>query len=120
MKPDVLLPVPLHNARLQKRGFNQALELARPVARRLRLPIAENLCVRNKHTAVQSELDAVERRRNLHAAFEVTRSLAGVHVAILDDVLTTGATASALTLVLRQAGAATVQVWCLARAARLP
>jgi len=120
MKPDMLLPVPLHNARLRKRGFNQALELARPVARRLRLPIAENLCVRSKHTAVQSELDAVARRRNLQQAFIIHRSVDGAHVAILDDVLTTGATASALTLVLRQAGAATVQIWCLARAARLP
>jgi ComF family protein len=120
MKPDLLIPVPLHDARLRKRGFNQALELARPVARRLQLPVARhNLCVRSKDTAVQSELDADERRRNLHAAFAVHRSLKGAHVAILDDVLTTGATASALTLTLRQAGAASVQIWCLARAARI-
>ena len=116
----MLLPVPLHNERLRKRGFNQAQELARPVARRLRLSIAENLCVRSKNTAVQSELDAVARRRNLQQAFIIHRSVDGAHVAILDDVLTTGATAAALTLALKQAGAATVQVWCLARAARLP
>jgi len=119
LKPDLLIPVPLHAARLRKRGFNQALELARPVARRLRLCIAQKLCVRSKNTAVQSELDAVARRRNLHAAFAINRSLTGAHVAILDDVLTTGATASALALTLRQAGAASVQVWCLARAARV-
>ncbi|MGA9855016.1 MAG: ComF family protein [Gammaproteobacteria bacterium] len=112
MKPDLLIPIPLHNARLRQRGFNQALELARPVARRLRLRIAHhNLCVRSKDTAVQSELDAVERRCNLHAAFAIQQSLTGAHVAVLDDVPTTGATASALTLALRQAGAASVQVW---------
>jgi ComF family protein len=119
-KPDLLIPVPLHNSRLRKRGFNQALELARPVARRLRLSITHTLCVRSKDTAVQSELDAVARHRNLHEAFTVQRSLAGEHVSILDDVLTTGATASALTVALKHAGAATVSVWCLARAARVP
>ncbi len=119
MKPDLLLPVPLHVARLRSRGFNQALELARPVARRLRLCIADDrVCVRVKNTAVQSELDAVARRRNLRAAFEIGHSLIGAHIAVLDDVLTTGATASALASTLRQAGAAKVQVWCLARAAR--
>jgi len=75
--------------------------------------------VRSKDTAVQSELDAVQRRRNLHVAFAIHQSLTGAHVAILDDVLTTGATAAALTLTLRQAGAASVQIWCLARAARV-
>lgn len=118
-RPDMLLPVPLHPMRLRQRGFNQAQELARPVARRLQLRIADTgLCMRIKNTAVQSELDAIARRRNLHSAFDVTRSLAGAHIAILDDVLTTGATASALAAALREAGAAHVQVWCLARAAR--
>ncbi|MDE2345860.1 MAG: ComF family protein, partial [Gammaproteobacteria bacterium] len=112
-RPDLLLPVPLHSARLRQRGFNQARELARPVARRLRLSIAHpGVCVRIKDTAVQSELDAVARRRNLRSAFRVNRCLAGAHVAILDDVLTTGATASALSTALREAGAARVQVWC--------
>jgi len=108
--------VPLHAARLRQRGFNQARELAKPVARRMRLSIAEpSLCVRIKDTAVQSELDAVARRRNLRSAFQINRSLAGAHIAILDDVLTTGATVSALSTALREAGAARVQVWCLAR-----
>jgi predicted amidophosphoribosyltransferase len=81
MKPDLILPIPLHFARLRKRGFNQALDLSRPVARRLRLPVARhNLCVRNKDTAVQSELEADEGRRNLHAAFAVHRTLTGAHV----------------------------------------
>ncbi|MDE2090726.1 MAG: ComF family protein [Gammaproteobacteria bacterium] len=120
LKPDLLIPVPLHAAHLRERGFIQALELAWPVARRLRLHFAHhNLCVRGKDTAVQSELDAVARRRNLHAAFAIHRSLTGMHVAILDDVLTTGATAAALSLTLRQTGTASVQIWCLARTARV-
>jgi ComF family protein len=116
-KPDVLIPVPLHASRLRERGFNQALELARPVSRRLHLPISINQCVRQKNTAVQSTLDARERHRNLRDAFEARRSLAGVHVAVLDDVITTGATVTALSLALRDAGAARITVWSLARAA---
>ncbi|MGB9430554.1 MAG: ComF family protein [Gammaproteobacteria bacterium] len=116
-KPDLLIPVPLHSARLRERGFNQALELARPVSRRLRLPVANDVCVRSKNTAVQSRLDAVERHRNLRNAFTSRSSLAGAQVAILDDVVTTGATVAALSETLKQAGAATIEVWSLARAA---
>ncbi|MGH8378347.1 MAG: ComF family protein [Gammaproteobacteria bacterium] len=118
-KPDLLIPVPLHSVRLRERGFNQALELACPVSRRLRLTIAHDLCVRVKHTQVQSTLDAVERHRNLRDAFVVRSSLQGANVAVLDDVVTTGTTVAVLSKTLRQAGAATVQVWSLARAARL-
>ncbi|MGH8282488.1 MAG: ComF family protein [Gammaproteobacteria bacterium] len=118
-KPDLLIPVPLHATRLKERGFNQALELARPVARHLRLPMDWELCTRNKNTAIQSKLDAVERQRNLRDAFSVRQSLQGAEVAVLDDVVTTGATVAALSKTLKQAGAATVRVWSLARAARL-
>lgn len=117
-KPDTIVPVPLHSARLRERGFNQALELARPVSRRLRLRLDSRLCVRRKNTAVQSKLDARERRRNLRDAFEVRIPIGGAHVAILDDVVTTGATVAALSQALREAGAAGIQVWSLARAAR--
>lgn len=116
-KPDVLMPVPLHGARLRERGFNQALELARPVSRRLRLRLDSRACVRRKNTAVQSKLDAKERRRNLRDAFEVCRPVTDAHIAVLDDVITTGATVAALSQVLREAGAARVTVWSLARAA---
>lgn len=117
-RPDLLVPMPLHNARLRERGFNQALELARPVSRRLQLCLDARTCLRRKNTAVQSKLDARERRRNLRDAFEVRTSLQGVHVAVLDDVVTTGATAAALSQALRAAGAARISVWSLARAAR--
>lgn len=116
-RPDCLIPVPLHPARLRERGFNQALELARPVSRRLKIPLMPRLCRRIRHTEVQSTLDARSRRRNLKGAFGVSADVAGRDVAILDDVVTTGATVSALTAVLREAGADRIRVWSLARAA---
>lgn len=118
-KPDVIVPVPLHGARLRERGFNQALELARPVSRRLHLHLDSHTCVRRKNTAVQSKLDAHERHRNLRDAFAMRTSMAGAHVVILDDVITTGATMAALSEALREAGAERITVWSLARAARL-
>ncbi len=120
IKPDLLIPVPLHAMRLRERGFNQALELAQPVSRRLQLAIAQDLCVRTRDTAVQSRLDAAARQRNLRDAFAIRCPLDGAHVAILDDVVTTGATVTALANTVRQAGALQVQVWSLARAARTP
>ena len=117
-RPDVLIPVPLHNARLRERGFNQALELSHPVSRRLQLRLDHRACLRRKNTAAQSKLDARERRRNLRDAFEVRTSLQGAHAGILDDVVTTGATVAALSRALREAGAARITVWSLARAAR--
>jgi ComF family protein len=118
-KPDMIIPVPLHSARLRERGFNQALELAQPVCRRLRLRLDRTSCVRRKHTAAQSTLDARERHRNLHDAFEVRSPFPGAHVAILDDVITTGATVAAISQALREAGAARITAWSLARAVRL-
>lgn len=116
-KPDLLIPVPLHASRLKERGFNQAIELARPVAKRLRLKLAIDICDRTRATEVQSKLDAAERHKNLRDAFTVRRSLQGKHVAILDDVITTGATATALAVALKAAGAAHITLWSSARAA---
>lgn len=115
--PDYLIPVPLHPARLRARGFNQALELAHPVSRRLRIPLGLGVCRRIRPTEVQSRLDAAARRRNLQGAFEVIHPVSGLNLAILDDVVTTGATVSALAQTLLAADAARVQVWSLARAA---
>ncbi len=87
--PQVLLPVPLHPDRHRERGFNQALELARPVSRLLRLPIDDRLCRRVRNTADQTGLLAGQRRKNLRRAFAVVRAPQWTHVALLDDVLTT-------------------------------
>lgn len=115
-KPDCIVPVPLHPSRLKERGFNQAAELARPIRRRLKIPARLGVRERTRDTAVQSKLDATERKKNLRDAFAVKRSVDGKHVAVVDDVVTTGTTVESLTHVLRDEGAARVSVWCVARA----
>jgi ComF family protein len=114
--PDLIVPVPLHPARERERGYNQAWELARVVAATLRTPAAPNACRRVRATAPQANLDAAARRANLSGAFVVPRALRGARVAVVDDVLTTGATLGAVANALHDAGAAEVQVWAVARA----
>ncbi|WP_349572929.1 ComF family protein [Azotobacter salinestris] len=116
-RPDCLLPVPLAKGRLRRRGFNQAQMLARWLSQSLQLPVEENLLQRPQDTPAQQELDAAARRRNLRGAFALAdhAAVAGRHLALVDDVLTTGATATALARLLRAAGAARVDVYCLAR-----
>lgn len=113
-RTDCILPVPLHNSRLRERGYNQALELARPVSRRLGIPLANQLVVRSTATAAQSSLEKKERKRNIRGAFAVCGELPD-HIAILDDVVTTGSTVNELAKVLRRAGAKRVVVWACAR-----
>ncbi len=115
--PQAIVPVPLHRGRLRERGYNQALELARPFSEALGVPVRE-LLVRNRATAAQSDLDAAARRRNVRGAFEVTGSALPAHVAVVDDVMTTGTTIRECARVLRRAGVARVDVWVLARAPR--
>ncbi len=115
--PDLLIPVPLHRQRLASRGYNQALELARPIGRALGVPVDWHSCRRLRATPMQARLDARERRRNLHGAFELVQRLEGVrHVALLDDVVTTGSTVSELSRVLLRGGVERVDVWACARA----
>lgn len=116
--PRCLIPVPLHPARLAERGFNQALEIGRPIRKALGIPIAPRLVRRVKATATQSLLPAERRAGNLRGAFAVTGGTVPEHVAILDDVLTTGATAGELARVLKRAGAKKVEVWVVARVGR--
>ncbi|HEY5791083.1 MAG TPA: ComF family protein, partial [Gammaproteobacteria bacterium] len=114
--PQALLPVPLHPRRLRQRGFNQALELARPLARELGLALLPDACVRRRDTAAQSGLERAARRRNVRGAFALPRPLGLHHVALVDDVMTTGQTLEALARVLREDGVEQVEVWCVARA----
>ncbi|MCQ4311319.1 ComF family protein [Pseudomonas stutzeri] len=116
-RPDTLLPVPLARKRLRQRGFNQAQMLAHWLSPVLKIPVRNELLQRIQDTQSQQQLDAASRRRNLRQAFALTdeRQLVGRHVAIIDDVLTTGATAEALARLLKRAGAARVDVYCLAR-----
>ena len=115
--PRRIIPVPLHPARLRQRGFNQSLELARPIARRLGLPLDIHACQRRRDTPPQADLSARQRRGNLKGAFVVTERLAG-SVAIVDDVMTTGSTAQEMAVTLLAAGATRVEVWVCARAGR--
>lgn len=113
-RPDLVVPVPLHRRRLVERGYNQALEIARPLARTLGLPLAAGLCRRVRATAGQTGLSAAARRRNLRGAFTAT-GCAGATVAVVDDVVTTGSTAAAMAAALRGAGARRVEIWAVAR-----
>ncbi|GAB6066739.1 ComF family protein [Methylothermus subterraneus] len=113
---DCLVPIPLHPARYRARGFNQALEIARPLSKRFKLPLRPQLCRRLRDTPPQRTLSAEARRQNLQGAFEATADLSGRRIALIDDVLTTGATAHAVAYALKQAGAVWVEVWVLARA----
>jgi ComF family protein len=114
--PDAILPVPLHTARLHKRGFNQALELARPLAKHLGIPLLTRPISRSKFTLPQTELDSNQRQHNVHQAFQLHPPLPYRHIAIFDDVVTTGATARELASVLRAHGIAQVDIWSCARA----
>jgi len=110
----VLVPVPLHPSRLRARGYDQALQLARALARLRALP-CRRLLKRVVATAPQSELDAAARRRNLRDAFSCHRA-PPAHVVLVDDVMTTGATLRAAAEALRRRGATRVDAWICARA----
>ncbi|WP_255436916.1 ComF family protein [Rhodanobacter sp. PCA2] len=115
--PDLLLPVPLHVGRLRSRGYNQALELAWSLAKAWGVKLDRSVLHRTRATAAQTELDAPTRRRNVRGAFAVRQGFAcPPHVAVLDDVFTTGATLAECARLLRRAGAQRVDVWALARA----
>jgi len=112
--PEALLPMPVHPAQRRRRGFNQAQLLARELGRALGIPVCDRGVRRLRNTGSLTEQDAAARRRTLRGAFETGGTLPG-RVAIVDDVLTTGASAEALTVALRRAGARQVSVWTVAR-----
>lgn len=112
----VLVPIPLHRTRLRERGYDQALELARPLARHLDLPLQAQALMRVRDTSAQSRLNASQRRRNLRDAFAWNRDIAmPPHVVLVDDVMTTGATLHSAARALRRAGAVRVDAWVCAR-----
>jgi len=114
--PDALLPVPLHPQRLRERGFNQALELARPLAKAWHSPLLTRAVVRTRDTQAQMELPAKQRHSNIRGAFECTGRLTGKRIAIVDDVVTTGSTVNELARVLKHNGVERVEVFSIARA----
>lgn len=113
--PEALIPVPLHVTRLRERGFNQATELARPLAGLFGMPVIQAL-KRRHATANQSELDARRRAKNLRGAFAVKAGCLPDHVAVVDDVMTTGRTADRCAAALKRSGVEFVDIWVVARA----
>ncbi|MCK5917942.1 MAG: ComF family protein [Cocleimonas sp.] len=114
--PEIIIPVPLHKKRSRQRGFNQALEIARPIAKELNIPILVNAIERIKHTEAQSLLSALERRKNLHNSFVFSKPITAEHIVLVDDVVTTGTTVYELATLLKKSGVKKVGVWAVARA----
>ena len=114
--PDCIVPMPLHINRYRERGFNQSIEIARHLSAQLDIPSEVRHCRRLRDTVHQTSLPAKQRLKNMHKAFSIEKNLNFQHVAIIDDVMTTGASASALAQALKQNGVNRVDVWVCARA----
>lgn len=113
--PDLIIPIPLHPNRLRERGFNQALEIARPISRKLAIPIDYQGVKRTRHTLAQSGLSAEERKQNISQAFSAFSDYSNLSIAVMDDVITTGHTVMECCRILKMHGAAHITVWCCAR-----
>lgn len=117
LRPDCMIALPLHPLRLRERGFNQSMLLARRISNRLNIPLLHDFCERVRNTPAQSMLPWKERDKNMREAFACKpgSDVRGKHVAIMDDVMTTGASMSELARALKQAGASEVSAWVVAR-----
>jgi ComF family protein len=116
--PPLVVPIPLHWQRQRRRGFNQAAEIARVVARATGWPLRPDLLRRPRPTREQSGLSAQARRRNLRRAFSVAGAVEGRAVLLVDDVITTGATVEGAAAALAAAGAGAIEAWAVARTCR--
>ena len=113
--PGLVMPVPLHPRRVRERGFNQALEIARVAAQRTGARLDRNSLVRRRETPPQTGLSRKQRLNNLRNAFELRRPLVAEHVAVVDDVVTTGSTVAEISRLLKRSGVGKVSVWAVAR-----
>lgn len=116
--PDCLIPIPLHPLRLRQRGFNQSLEVARQLSRTLAVDCRPGLLKRVKATRAQSELKFKQRKANLRGAFQCSSNTLPEHIALIDDVMTSGHTSAEAAKTLLNHGAKTVEVWTIARVIR--
>lgn len=114
-RPQLLVPMPLHPRRLSERGFNQAALLAQHLGQRLHIPQAVTVCRRVRDTPPQVALPLAERRRNIRGAFSCDSRLAGLRIALVDDVMTSGASLDELAKAAKRAGARAVEAWVIAR-----
>src|SRR5258706_3156889 len=115
VRPDLLVAPPITPARMPGRGFNQSVEIAKVIGRTLGVPLATAALRKVRETEPQPGLRKRERRSNLRQAFHCRLALSGEHVAVVDDVITTGATAEEIARVLKAAGAGRVSIWAVAR-----
>ncbi len=113
--PSAIIPMPLHPIRQRERGFNQSIELARPIAKKLQLPLLDTVCERIKSTMAQASLPAHQRRSNITGAFAIKKPILYRHVVIVDDIITTGHTVRELCHLLKNHEVETIDIWCCAR-----
>jgi len=113
--PDYVIPMPLHSAKLRQRGFNQSLLIADAIRKELDLKLLPNSCHRVRDTPSQSSLPWKERSRNVRNVFQCKLDLTGKHVAIVDDVMTSGASLNALAAALQKVGSIQISAWSVAR-----
>ncbi len=112
--PELIIPVPLHIKRLRQRGYNQAIEIAQPIAKALHIPLAFDACLRTRYTPPQARLQRKQRLKNLTNSFQVNSSFSlPEHVALIDDVVTTGSTIRSICKPLRAAGVQSIDIWCV-------
>lgn len=114
--PSLIIPVPLHSKRLRERGFNQAIEIAKVIGKNLKIPIDTESLIRIKNTRAQSLLKPHDRQKNMVHAFKEKKKIEVTHIALLDDVLTTGATLRSLSKAIQSHESMRITVWCCARA----
>ncbi len=114
-KIDLIIPMPMHSTRLKERGFNQALELARIISKKMQIKLDYTACQRVKFTPPQASLPLKERIKNIRGVFSCQQNLQGLNIVIVDDVMTTGASLNELAKTLKKAGAAHVECWVIAR-----
>lgn len=112
---DFLIPLPLHPRRLRQRGFNQALEIGRHIAKQKNIPLTPHVCTRIKDTQPQTALPWKQRHDNIRGAFSCNQDLSGKSIAVVDDVMTTGATLNEVAKILKKQGAVRVENWVVAR-----
>ncbi|MCP2230953.1 ComF family protein [Erwinia aphidicola] len=115
MRPSLLLSVPLHHHRAWRRGYNQLEDIARALARWTPCQYLPHALTRVRAGKVQHRLGALARRKNLRGAFRLETQVRGHHIALLDDVVTTGSTVAEISRILLAQGAASIQIWCLCR-----
>jgi ComF family protein len=115
-KPELIIPVPLHRDRYRQRGFNQSIEIGKTMAKELQIQLNLYSCQRCRNTQHQTGLSAIQRHKNLRNAFTVSTPLQVNHVAILDDVMTTGTTVNELAKKLKKTGVSKVDIWACSRA----